>query len=727
MKRTLRQAFEIIRSCKQAEYVVPRYASKDRPWPGTDKLILIHGSCNDRVHIYNAVAIRQGCISFICIGPKRFDLKDFASCRMECKTGLGLNDWITESLANLLASGAVHMRPLRKGDLVEADAFLVHDGVVKRGFKKHYDDLRRRTFDSWCRAIAPYVSMPAISLAKTEDLGLNGFTKRRSRPGKRSHPVLSSPHLVEDAAPMAMVLDHGEKGLRAWTDVRRERPWLAQQALSDPVLLAAMMDGREIGGMIERRLGVDRHRRKIMENWIRAVSRVSIKSIPGMDHPVIGDYAGIHSVGLGSCVPQAARAIGWLPQGLMPINGSNQEAFPARCVFIDHVFERIYGDLYCCSNRKHPKGDLHNGGTHPAFGYDWRLRPHAYAVENMARLTSGGGLALHRVPYDRGHVDDVIGLAEDIHLARRWAVAQVVAPRMARAAHRAWALVGECSDDPSMKAVICRLGRHAGRGQLDGLYAKEWFAVAAALLCNRETTGLLPLFADIALPRSIKRLRRLSAAHHRILASRGVLLPSNFEDGWPPLFRNDVLRLTDFPSLNAVCLTDCEALTREGKSMNHCVGSFAQICGDGMQHILSLRTDRGETLSTMQIALTQRNVSGGGIDNAFALVQHRARRNAVPENLALAFAGRLMAILSSDDQAGIELNDEALKPRLSRQSAMYTDHDPWSDDALESEAEVMALFGDPIALTPHMDAIASSLLRAPLPWVRNAHMRHPSR
>ena len=78
--------------------------------------------------------------------------------------------------------------------------------------------------------------------------------------------------------------------------------------------------------------------------------------------------------------------------------------------------------------------------------------------------------------------------------------------------------------------------------------------------------------------------------------------------------------------LTIVSLTNGAELSLEGNLMNHCVGSYFDDCRRGDAHIVSIRDESGNRLSTAEISLEQ-----VGDQIRTTVVQHRAEGNSLPE------------------------------------------------------------------------------------------------
>lgn len=132
------------------------------------------------------------------------------------------------------------------------------------------------------------------------------------------------------------------------------------------------------------------------------------------------------------------------------------------------------------------------------------------------------------------------------------------------------------------------------------------------------------------------RLLDASARWHRALWAEAGL-PDDADARrtvWPRLLPQALELAT---GVFAVTLGNAAELAEEGRRMRHCVGGYWRRCFAGENHIVSLRTPDGESLSTLEIRLPE---DGG---RNCAIVQHRARHNRTPEERLLALEGRLRA------------------------------------------------------------------------------------
>ncbi|GAB1394888.1 hypothetical protein MASR1M60_30520 [Rhodocyclaceae bacterium] len=132
------------------------------------------------------------------------------------------------------------------------------------------------------------------------------------------------------------------------------------------------------------------------------------------------------------------------------------------------------------------------------------------------------------------------------------------------------------------------------------------------------------------------RLLEASVRWHRVLWTEAGL-PEDSDTrrtAWPCLLPQP-LALGD--GIMAVSLGNAAELAEEGRRLQHCVGSYWRHCFFGGSHIVSLRDQRGDSLSTLEIRLPE-----NGTRNC-TIVQHRAYRNQTPPRNLLALEGRLCA------------------------------------------------------------------------------------
>ncbi|NBV87279.1 MAG: hypothetical protein EBS01_13695, partial [Verrucomicrobia bacterium] len=89
----------------------------------------------------------------------------------------------------------------------------------------------------------------------------------------------------------------------------------------------------------------------------------------------------------------------------------------------------------------------------------------------------------------------------------------------------------------------------------------------------------------------------------------------------------------------AVTLANAQALTEEGRRMQHCVGGYWHDCFLGNSHIISLRDSSGQSLSTLQVSLPKDGT------RKCEIIQHRAHRNKTPGYALRSLEGKLKALI----------------------------------------------------------------------------------
>lgn len=114
---------------------------------------------------------------------------------------------------------------------------------------------------------------------------------------------------------------------------------------------------------------------------------------------------------------------------------------------------------------------------------------------------------------------------------------------------------------------------------------------------------------------------------------------SLLEDRWEPLFSTPLdYRAKIGQVIQVVPLTSSEELKEEGKRLEHCLGGYANDCIRNNTHILSLRDEEGNSLSTIELNLlhgkgkeSERIINiQDKDDHHLRMRQHRGKRNADP-------------------------------------------------------------------------------------------------
>ena len=103
---------------------------------------------------------------------------------------------------------------------------------------------------------------------------------------------------------------------------------------------------------------------------------------------------------------------------------------------------------------------------------------------------------------------------------------------------------------------------------------------------------------------------------------------------WPPLLPVPIYS----HGLTVVSLTDSSQLAEEGRRLKHCVSAYTSACLCGLSHILSIRDQAGECLSTVEISL--KNESSGKLMPE--VLQHVGEKNREPDPLNKAALAAVM-------------------------------------------------------------------------------------
>ena len=134
------------------------------------------------------------------------------------------------------------------------------------------------------------------------------------------------------------------------------------------------------------------------------------------------------------------------------------------------------------------------------------------------------------------------------------------------------------------------------------------------------------------------RIVDYSARWHRVIcADTGV--PESTDTSrsvWPSLFAQPI-KLAE--NVYATCLGNAAALSAEGRRMQHCVGLYWKNCFLGNSHIVSLRNDRGQSLSTLEFRVAKDGT------RQCEIIQHRAHQNKTPSDHLRALEGNLKALI----------------------------------------------------------------------------------
>ena len=137
------------------------------------------------------------------------------------------------------------------------------------------------------------------------------------------------------------------------------------------------------------------------------------------------------------------------------------------------------------------------------------------------------------------------------------------------------------------------------------------------------------------------RIVEWSARWHRMIwDDAGISYQTDKQlDTWPPLLPE---RVQLSSTIQAVSLGNSNALSLEGKRMQHCVGSYANRCFLGESHIISLRDSYDRSLSTLEITTNKYN------DRSFKIVQHKAHGNRTPAPFLITLESNLLSTIQQN-------------------------------------------------------------------------------
>lgn len=135
------------------------------------------------------------------------------------------------------------------------------------------------------------------------------------------------------------------------------------------------------------------------------------------------------------------------------------------------------------------------------------------------------------------------------------------------------------------------------------------------------------------------RLVQASVRWHRLLWAEAGL--SADSDGgrstWPALLPES---LTLEIGIRAVFLNTTHDLAEEGRRLGHCVGAYWRRCFVGESHIVSLRNNQNESLSTLEIRLPMSD------SRTCQIFQHRAAHNSTPATQLSALENRICSAIT---------------------------------------------------------------------------------
>jgi hypothetical protein len=581
---------------------------------------------------------------------------------------------------------------------------------------------------AWCRNVEPYLDPAGLRLL-SEDIPrlwphLEAQCSGRSSgtatvyvghgilavDGLRFPRLLTMPWMAGAASVYARIASLGDEASRNWSQVVELSPPVAMQALLDKPLLDRILAGREIAGLVQRRLGL-----KGVVAPERVMAALTVSDGPG-PHEQDAGWAAWNS-----------RSYAFLSRISPRTDFRAEEASdPSRK-------HRILADFFFAS---WATGPMLAGTLHPrrsslvtsrrttlahetVFTTDWRIRYPDYAVRNMAVMVANG--AFHEVfssgPLERSVQEEIAGFTADVAALRTWSLTQLVAPVLARHALREWERLG-CPVGPSRiprGSLVYRMNRWSTS---DLFGTPLWFLLGAEALAVGATAcaHVLPAaFADLAFPRSAKRLRRLVVLQHQARHRRDVASAGGART-WAPLFTAAEVRLPGH-AMSCVPLTDADALVREGVGMRHCVAQRTFLCLRGSDHILSVRDDAGNGLSTLHLRLGNR-----GGRPVFAVVEHRGYRNRAAPPEAIAFVDRMASLLASRGFGGLPVDpaaaDLALLARKEMKQRSLIQHDPFAADAHAVEDDILGIYRDSGLDREMLDRLCAAVAAGPVPMVR---------
>ena len=156
---------------------------------------------------------------------------------------------------------------------------------------------------------------------------------------------------------------------------------------------------------------------------------------------------------------------------------------------------------------------------------------------------------------------------------------------------------------------------------------QRWYAQSRARW--RRASETLGLF----------RLVEASVRWHRLLWAEVGLSDDtdSRRSTWPALLPEP---LPLEKGIRAVFLNTTHDLAEEGCRLGHCVGGYWRRCFVGESHIVSLRNDQNESLSTLEIRLPRND------SRTCQIYQHRAAHNATPAPQLCALENRLCSAIS---------------------------------------------------------------------------------
>ena len=137
------------------------------------------------------------------------------------------------------------------------------------------------------------------------------------------------------------------------------------------------------------------------------------------------------------------------------------------------------------------------------------------------------------------------------------------------------------------------------------------------------------------------RIVEWSARWHRMIwDDAGVSCQNDKQSDTWPLLLPERVQLSS--TIQAVSLGNSNALSMEGKRMQHCVGSYVKRCFLGESHIISLRDSYDRSLSTLELTTDNYN------DRSFKIVQHKAHGNLTPAPFLITLESNLLSAIQQN-------------------------------------------------------------------------------
>jgi hypothetical protein len=160
------------------------------------------------------------------------------------------------------------------------------------------------------------------------------------------------------------------------------------------------------------------------------------------------------------------------------------------------------------------------------------------------------------------------------------------------------------------------------------LEAKEDYSMAKKILVNG---------------RSVPRLLELSGRWHKNERRMDAEVVEKTDPRcWPPLLESPIA----YGELTAMSLCSPGDLGEEGARLEHCVGTYAAHCLYDGSHIISIRNKSGESLSTMEIRISEQDGNIRMGHPKIVIRQHYGHKNSDPSKAEKELASWLLKGLS---------------------------------------------------------------------------------